>query len=178
MNCLCVPVPRRQGLLKMVRAIWTAPTNLLGHIFARMFGATGAERIGGAATTAHLYRLPDGRCRGIGAIAIGHVVIVEREFMRDRRDWLLAHELSHTRQHDWLGPAYLVIHGLFQLISALAHKFAPVPGFPPQHAHNPLEREWICVPFDILTLKDPPSGAEASALLRAYGLSRGSAAAD
>jgi len=174
MNRLCVPGPRRGGIFKILRAIWTAPTNLLGHVVARVLGANEAERVGGAATTAYLYRLPDGRGRGIGAIAIGHVIVVEREFMRERRDWLLAHELSHTLQHDWLGPTYLVAHGLLQLISALAYKLAPVPGFPPQHAYNPLERVWICVPFDILTLEQPPNGPEANALLRAYGISKGS----
>jgi hypothetical protein len=146
---------------------------LLGHAFAWVFGATGPERVGGAATTAYLYRLPVGRCRGLGAIAIGHVVVIEPGFMHQRRDWLLAHELSHARQHDWLGPTYLIVHGFFQLASALAFSVAPRRGFPPQHAYNPLERAWLCVPFDILTAPQPPKGGQAMALLGAFGISTG-----
>ncbi len=171
MSCLCIPAARPGGLFKLLRAIWTAPTTLIGHAFAWLFGAAPAGRVGGTATRAYLYRLPVGRCQGLGAIAIGHVVVVEPAFMHERHDWLLAHELSHARQHDWLGPTYLVVHGLCQLVSALASKLAPVPGFPPQHAYNPLERLWLCVPFDILAAQQPPSGAQARALLQAFGIS-------
>lgn len=175
MNFSRVPVARRGGLFKLLRAVWTAPTTLLGHAFAWVLGATGGERVGGVATTAYLYRLPVGRCRGLGAIAIGHVVVIEPGFMQDRRDWLLAHELSHTRQHDWLGPTYLIVQGLFMLVSIVAFKAVPLPGLTPQHAYNPLERTWLCVPFDVLIAAQPPRGAQATALLRAFGLSAAAA---
>ena len=170
MTHVCVPAPRRGGPLGALRFAWTAPTTALGHAFARLAGCGVAERIGGRATSAFLYRLPAGRLRGLGAIAIGHVIVVEPEFIGRRQSWILAHELSHTRQHDWLGPAYLLVHALFQGMSILASAVRPVPGFPPQHARNPLERTMICVPFDALTQTRPPSGPLAQDVLRAFGL--------
>jgi hypothetical protein len=150
---ICVPETRVAGPLRVFRAIWTAPTTLLGRSLARAVGCPPADRIGGRAVRAYLYRLPPGRLRGLGAIALGHAIVVEPEFMRGREAWVLAHELSHARQHDFLGPFYLALHGLLQLMSSLICLFFPVSGYPPQHAYNP-----------------PPNGPRADALLDAFGL--------
>ena len=170
-----IPNARRAGPLQALRAVWTAPTTLIGHALARLAGCGRAERIGGRAATAYLYRLPAGRLRGLGAIAIGHTIVVEPEFVAGREAWVLAHELSHARQHDWLGPVYLIAHSVFQIVSVLACQVRPVPGFPPQHAHNPLERKLLCVPFDVLVAPEPPSGELAREVLEAFGLARKSA---
>ena len=71
---------------------------------------------------AHGYRLP---LRGFGAIAIGHVIILEPGFLELHGPWLLAHELSHTRQHDWLGPAYLPVHAILQAMSVVPASLQP-----------------------------------------------------
>jgi hypothetical protein len=167
---ICVPEARAGGLLWLLRALWTAPTTLLGRSLARMVGCGPGERIGGRAVPAYLYRLPPGRLRGLGAIALGHAIVVEPEFIHGRETWVLAHELSHARQHDVLGPFYLALHGLLQLISSLVCLWRPVAGYPPQHAYNPLERAFLCVPFDVLVKSVPPSGPRARALLDAFGL--------
>lgn len=167
---ICVPKARAAGAFGLLRAIWTAPTTLLGRGLARALGCGPAERIGGVAVPAYLFRLPSGRLRGLGAIALGHAIVVEPEFIRGREAWVLAHELSHARQHDFLGPFYLVLHGFWQVLSALVFFWRPVPGFPPQHAYNPLERAFLCVPFDVLTKDAPPAGPRARALLDAFGL--------
>src|SRR5262245_51660943 len=117
MRRLSVPTPRRRGLLGTALAVWTAPTTLLGHAIARLSGCPEAERIGASGARAWLYRLPPGRFKGCGAIAIGHVIILEPRLLDLHGPWLLAHELSHTRQHDWLGPAYLPLHAILQAIS-------------------------------------------------------------
>ena len=72
-----IPAIRRGGALGRLRALWTMPTTLIGHAAARICDCGGPERIGGLVTRAWLYRLPPGRLRGFGAIAIGHTVIVE-----------------------------------------------------------------------------------------------------
>lgn len=117
-----------------------------------------------------LYRLPPGRLRGLGGIALGHAIVVEPEFLAGREAWVLAHELSHARQHDFLGPVYLPAHLLCQLFSVLLGLFRPIRGYPLQHAYNPLERALLCVPFDVLVQRQPPRGARADALLSAFGL--------
>ncbi|MBV9969095.1 MAG: hypothetical protein JO228_03850, partial [Xanthobacteraceae bacterium] len=84
--------------------------------------------------------------------------------------WLLAHELSHARQHDWLGPAYLPAHAILLALSAAISLVRPVAGFSRWHAHNPLERLLICVPIDALAMASRPQGALADEVLRAFGL--------
>lgn len=82
---------------------------------------------------------------------------------------MLAHELSHTRQHDWLGPAYLPLHGVFQVLSCVVALLRPIRGYPPQHAYNPLERAFLAVPFDAL-VGELPEGDEAEGVLAGFGL--------
>ena len=167
---ICVPRARAAGIVRLLRAVWTAPTTWLGHGLARLVGCGPAERLGGRAVRAYLYRLPPGRLHGLGAIALGHAIVVEPEFIRGREAWVLAHELSHARQHDFLGPVYLLAHAFFQLMSVLVCLVRPIRGYPPQHAYNPLERGLLCVPFDVLVRSELPRGPRAVELLRAFGL--------
>lgn len=165
-----VPATRKGGALGLLRALWTMPTALVGHAAAWMCGCGTPERIGAPATRAWLYRLPPVRFRGFGAIAIGHAIIVEPAFLERRGDWLLAHELAHTLQHDWLGPAYLPAHALSQLISALIYAIRPRTGYSPWHTYNPLERVFICVPVDAVADPPAPEDRNAASVLRAFGL--------
>jgi len=170
MTRISIPTARKGGALGAFRKAWTAPTTLIGHAVARLLGCRGPERIGGQATNAWLYRLPARRFNDWRGIAIGHVVIVEPGFLAVRGRWLLAHELSHARQHDWLGPTYLPVHAMLLLLSAVMFLFRPISKFSPWHAYNPLERVLICVPIDVIADPPPPEGALADGVLRAFGL--------
>ncbi len=166
---IVAPTYRQSGAFAVIRAIWTAPTTLFGRAAARICGCGKPKRIGGGAARAWLYVLPPGRFKRLGAIALGHAVIVSPALLEQCGVWLLAHELSHTRQHDWLGPAYLPAHALCQMLSTALYALRPLPGFTPWHAYNPLERIFLCVPIDAVL--EPPQGDErAAAVLRAFGL--------
>jgi hypothetical protein len=165
MTRISIPTARKAGVPAAFRAAWTAPTTLIGHAAARILGCRRPERIGGHATKAWLYRLPAGRFERLRGIAIGHVIIVEPAFLAARGPWLLAHELSHTRQHDWLGPAYLPIHATALFLSLVLFLFRPLPKMSPW-----LERVLICVPIDVLADLPAPEGPLAEAVLRAFGL--------
>jgi hypothetical protein len=171
MYSLSIPTVRRGGAIAALRRAWTAPTNLVGHAMARMLGCGGPQPIGGKATRASLYCLPDGRLPAWRAVAIGHVIIVEPALLARHGRWLLAHELSHARQHDWLGPIYLPAHATLLALSAVISLIRPVARFSPWHAYNPLERVLICVPIDALAVPPPPDGALAEDVLGAFGLS-------
>lgn len=168
---ISIPAARKSGAIGAFREAWTAPTTLIGHAVARLLGCGRPERIGGQATEAWLYRLPAGCFERLRGIAIGHVIIVEPAFLAARGPWLLAHELSHTRQHDWLGPIYLPVHAMLLFLSAVMFFFRPVPKFSPWHAYNPLERALICVPIDVIADPPAPKGALADRVLAAFGLS-------
>src|SRR6266550_1783932 len=149
----CRPPDRSRRLLaRIARTLWTLPTNLAGHLVGLLLTRSLPSRVGGPAASASLYRLPSTSwARALGAMAIGNVILAEDDFVAGPRGrWVLAHELSHTRQHAWLGPFYLPVHALFQMVSALASLVRPLRGFPPQHAYNPLERVLLYVPFDVL----------------------------
>jgi hypothetical protein len=172
MTRISIPAARRNGALGAFRMAWTAPTNIIGHGVARLLRCGAPQPVGGQATRARLYCLPAGRFEGLRGIAIGHVIILEPAFLAAHGRWVLAHELSHTRQHDWLGPAYLPVHAMLLLLSAVIFLFRPVVKFSPWHAYNPLERLLICVPVDVIADPPPPEGAVADSVLRAFGLSR------
>ena len=173
MTRLSIPTARRRGAIGALRRAWTAPTNLIGH-------ATGPD-VGLRQTAAHRRRgdarvalLPARRTsHGWRAVAIGHVVIVEPALLARHGRWLLAHELSHARQHDWLGPAYLPAHAMLLALSAAMSLIRPRHSprhakLSPWHAYNPLERVLIDVPIDAVVR--PPEGALADDVLQAYGL--------
>jgi hypothetical protein len=126
--------------------------------------------VGGQATKASLYCLPADRFKNMRGIAIGHVIIMEPAFLAAHGRWVLAHELSHARQHDWLGPAYLPVHAVLLLLSMMIFFFRPVASFSRWHAYNPLERVLICVPIDAVANPPAPEGALADSVLRAFGL--------
>jgi hypothetical protein len=129
-----------------------------------------AERIDAPGARAWLYRLPAGRFRGFGAITIGHVIIIEPKFLELHGLRLLAHELSHARQHDWLGPTYLPLHAFLQAISVLLYFIRPIAKFSAWHAYNPLERALLCVQIDVIVDERPPEGELASKVLHAFEL--------
>jgi hypothetical protein len=170
MYSLSLPTARRTGAMGAMRKAWTAPTNLVGHMIARTLGCGRPQPIGGAAARAFLYCLPAGRFTAWRAVAIGHVIIVEGDLLARHGRWLLAHELSHARQHDWLGPIYLPVHALLLALSAAISLVRPLARFSPWHAYNPLERVLICVPIDALAAPPPPQGALADDVLQAFGL--------
>ena len=149
----CLPPARSERtVVRAARALWTLPTNVLGHLVGLLAARSLPTRVGGPAARASLYRLRSSpAARLLGAMAIGNVILAEEGFISGPRGrWVLAHELSHTRQHAWLGPLYMPAHGLFQVMSALISILRPVPKVPPQHAYNPLERIVLHVPFDVL----------------------------
>jgi hypothetical protein len=168
MTRISIPAARKRGAIAALRSVWTAPTNLIGHATARMLGCRKPQRIGGRATSASLYCLPAGRLTAWRAVAVGHVIIVQPTLLAKHGRWLLAHELSHARQHDWLGPIYLPVHATLLFLSAVMSLFRPLPKFSRWHAYNPLERVLICVPIDAIAA--PPEGAVADDVLRAFGL--------
>jgi len=149
------------------------PTNLLGHALGLLATRAMPERIAGPAASASLYRLRSSPlARALGAIAIGNVILAETNFVSGLRGrWVLAHELSHTRQHTWLGPFYLPVHFVFQIISALASIVRPVVNFPLQHAYNPLERLILYVPFDVLVGPVRISDRDRNRIWQAFGIS-------
>jgi hypothetical protein len=166
---LSIPTDRTGGPRRLLLDVWTAPTTLIGFAVATIVGCGKAERVGGPAARAWLFRVPVGRLTGWRAIAIGHVIIVHETLLERHGAWLLAHELSHTRQHDWLGPAYLPAHAVLQLISVLIYLVRPLAQYAPTHAYNPLERRFMCVPIDAL-VHPPPAGEPWDSVLRAFGL--------
>lgn len=169
----CVPPPRSQKLaVRFVRALWTLPTSLLGHALGLLLTRRAPERIGGVAASAALYRLQSSAfSKALLGIAIGNVIIADAEFVSgDSGRWVLSHELSHTRQHAWLGPFYLPVHLLFQIVSVIASLVRPLSGFPPQHAYNPLERRILYVPFDVLLDPSRVADADRQGIWRAFGL--------
>lgn len=169
----CVPPARSQKAgVRLLRALWTLPTNLLGHALGLLWTRRLPERVGGAAASAALYRLRSTAfSRALRAIAIGNVILAEAEFVSGESGrWVLAHELSHTRQHAWLGPFYLPVHFGFQLLSAMASLLRPLAGFPPQHAYNPLERRILYVPFDVLLDPSRVNEGDREQIWRAFGV--------
>jgi hypothetical protein len=169
MTRISIPTARSRGALGAFRGVWTAPTTLIGHAIARLLGCGQPQRVGGQATSAWLYRLPAGRLKNWRAVAIGHVIIVEPALLARHGRWLLAHELSHARQHDWLGAAYLPVHATLLLLSVVVSCIRPIARLSPWHAYNPLERVLICVPVDFIAVP-PPDDARADRVLRAFGL--------
>ena len=132
----------------LLRLSWTTPTNLLGHLLGRALCGSPHIRIEAPAASAWLYVLPPGRWQALGvtALTIGHVIIAQADRLVGTKGRLvLAHELAHTRQHDWLGPLYLPAHALCEVASVLITVIRGRPVFSAVHAYNPLEQTLICI---------------------------------
>jgi Domain of unknown function (DUF4157) len=144
------PRPRSRSLpVRLVRALWTLPTNLLGHLAGLAASGRFPRRVGGPAAIGWLYPIRAGLgLDWIGAVTIGHAIL-HRPGVLDRPTTearlTLAHELAHTRQHDRLGALYLPLHLLSQAASAFLTRGKPVT-VSRVHDCNLLEQTWIAVP--------------------------------
>jgi hypothetical protein len=159
--------------VRAARAVWTLPTNLLGHAAGLLVsGGRLPRRVGGPAAVGWLYPIRRGLgLDWVGAVTLGHAIL-HRPGMLDgpslRARLTLAHELAHTRQHDFLGPLYLPLHALAQLGSAVLSLGHP-PVVSRVHDHNPLEQTLICLSAGATT-PPLPDGADAEALLAGFGV--------
>jgi hypothetical protein len=170
------PRPRRRGALpRALRALWTLPTNVVGHLAGLAVSGGRPRRVGGPAARAWLYVIRPGLgLDWVGAVTLGHAILARPGLLdaptRPSR-LTLAHELAHTRQHDWLGPLYLPLHVLAQAVSA-ALSFGARPVVSRVHDHNPLEQTFICIGAGA-TRPPLPAGLEADAdverFLAAFG---------
>jgi hypothetical protein len=134
-------------LLALPRRLWTFPTDVFGHLACLAVCRRAGRRVGGVAAEGYLYvMVPDGWLAWIGAITLGHAILCRSDLLEGELGRvLLAHELAHTRQHDVLGPFYLPLHAVAQVLSALLALV--LPGRVPSviHAYNPLEQTFICL---------------------------------
>lgn len=143
-----LPTPRSaRFLVRIVRAVWTLPTNVFGHAIGLVVSGARPRRVGGRAAIGFVYPIRDGWPLGfIGAITLGNAIVHRRGmFDGDEGRLILAHELAHTRQHDVLGPFYLPLHIVAQLVSASISLFTGPPVFSRVHDHNPLEQTFIAI---------------------------------
>jgi hypothetical protein len=144
------PHPRSGALpVRVLRALWTLPTNVLGHLAGLAVSGRLPRRVGGPAAVGWLYPIRAGLGLGwVGAVTIGHAIL-HRPGLLDgpttAARLTLAHELAHTRQHDRLGPLYLPLHILLQSASAILTRGKPLT-VSRVHDLNPLEQTWIAVP--------------------------------
>ena len=141
--------PRSRALwLRLPRALWTLPTNLLGHLAGLLASGRRPRRVGGPAARGWLYPIRRGAgLDWVGAVTLGHAILVTPGLVDSgtlAARLTLAHELAHTRQHDVLGPLYLPLHILAQLTSAVLSIGRPV-AVSRVHDRNPLEQRWIAV---------------------------------
>jgi hypothetical protein len=143
-----VPPRGRAPWVRALRALWTAPTNALGHLAGLLVSRRRPRRVGGPAARGWLYPIRPGLgLDWVGAVTLGHAILynprsVDLGTLPGRLT--LAHELAHTRQHDRLGPFYLPLHILAQGASALLSIGRPV-AFSRVHDRNPLEQTWIAI---------------------------------
>lgn len=139
------PRPRRRDLLsRSLRALWTLPTNVLGHTLGRALATERSTTYASEFAHGTLYVVERPVFGAVGAITLGNAILASPEFTQGLRGRVvLAHELAHTRQHDVLGPLYLPAHGILQALSAALWLVRPIEGSDPVHAHNPLEERWL-----------------------------------
>jgi hypothetical protein len=171
-NRVRCPRPRsRRPLVRAIRALWTLPTNLVGHTAGLLASGRLPRRVGGPAAVGWLYPLRPGWVLDwIGAVTLGHAILYRRGMLDG--DALparltLAHELAHTRQHDVLGPFYLPLHALAQAVSALL-SLGSAPVVSRVHDHNPLEQTLICISAGA-TRSALDAGVDLEPLLAAFG---------
>jgi hypothetical protein len=157
----------------MIRAVWTLPTNVVGHLAGWIAsGGRFPRRVRGPAATGWLYAIRPGiGLDWVGAVTLGHAILHRRGFL-DGDDLparlTLAHELSHCRQHDWLGPLYLPAHIVAQAASALLSLGRPVT-VSRVHDRNPLEQTFICLGAGA-TRGPLPGGVDEEDFLRHFGV--------
>ena len=165
----------RSAGARLVRALWTLPTNVLGHLAGLAVSGHRPRRVGGPAARAWLYVIRPGLgLDWVGAVTLGHAILA-RPGMLDgpalHARLTLAHELAHTRQHDWLGPLYLPLHILAQATSA-ALSLGGRPAVSRVHDHNPLEQTFICIGAGATRPPYPPgleTEADVARFLGAFG---------
>jgi hypothetical protein len=169
-----------RGPARWLWRLWTLPTNLLGHAAGLLASGARPTRVSGPAASAWLYRIRPGRgLDWVGAVTLGHAILYRRDILEGPLGRLiLAHELAHTRQHDWLGPLYLPLHILAQSTSAFISLFASR-HHSRVHDHNPLEQTFICLGASGYgrlargeTFATPAGDCDAEAMLAAFGLGR------
>ena len=134
----------RHPLVRVLRGAWTLPTNVIGHLLGALGSGSLGERVASPFAVGRVYVLRGPLATLPGAVTLGHAILMSprmREGLGGRL--VLAHELAHTRQHDLLGPLYLPLHGLAQLVSAGLWMVRRVPGSTPVHAYNPLEQTFL-----------------------------------
>jgi hypothetical protein len=167
------PRPRQQHpLVRALRALWTLPTNLVGHAAGLAVSGRLPRRVGGPAAVGWLYPIRRGLgLDWVGAVTLGHAILYSGGLLdgSDLRARLtLAHELAHTRQHDLLGPLYLPLHVLAQAASA-AFSIGGAPTISRVHDWNPLEQTLICVSAGTAH-GSLPDTLDAEAFLAAFGV--------
>jgi hypothetical protein len=158
------PRPRSRALVaRALRALWTLPTNVVGHLAGLVVSGGRPRRVGGPAARAWVYPIRAGLgLDWVGAVTLGHAILARPGLLDGpslHARLTLAHELAHTRQHDWLGPLYLPLHILAQSTSAVLSLGGP-PTVSRVHDHNPLEQTYICIGAGA-TRPPYPSGLEA-----------------
>jgi hypothetical protein len=168
---------RRQPSVRLLRGLWTLPTNLIGHLAGLLVSGRLPRRVGGSAAVGWLYPIRRGLgLDWVGAVTLGHAIL-HRPGLLDSGTLparlVLAHELAHTRQHDCLGPLYLPLHILAQLGSGLLSLWQSLargrrPRISPVHDFNPLEQTFICLSAGA-THAPPPSDLDMEAYLAAFG---------
>ena len=163
--------------LSWLRALWLAPTIAVGHAAGLLVSGRRPERVAGPAAFAWLYPIRRGiGLDWVGAVTLGNVILYTPGFFEGRQgQMILAHELAHTRQHDWLGPLYLPAHILAQATSALLSLGRPV-HHSRVHDRNPLEQTFICLgasAYRPLALGQRTGTVDGAAMLAAFGLPDG-----
>jgi hypothetical protein len=167
------PRPRSRALpVRLLRALWTLPTNLVGHLAGLLASGRLPRRVGGPAAVGWLYPIRAGLgLDWVGAVTLGHAILC-RPGVLDGPELgarlTLAHELAHTRQHDRLGPLYLPLHILSQAASALLTRGKTIT-VSRVHDLNLLEQTWIAIPSSATHASGEPD-AEVAEVLAAFGV--------
>lgn len=166
-----IPRPRRRHpLVRVVRGLWTLPTNLIGHVAGLAVSGRLPRPVGGPCGRGWLYPIRRGiGLDWVGAVTLGNAILCTPGLLDGatlKARLTLAHELAHTRQHDWLGPLYLPLHILAQAVSALLSLGRPVV-VSRVHDRNPLEQTFICLSAGA-TRPPLPEGLDPLRLLAAF----------
>ena len=167
------PRPRsRRVLIRLIRGLWTLPTNLLGHLAGLVVSGRPQRRVRGPAAVGWLYPIRPGfGLDWVGAVTLGHAILYRPGMLDDgtlQARLTLAHELAHTRQHDLLGPLYLPLHIVSQAASALIMRGGSTM-VSRVHDANPLEQTFICIPASA-PHAPLPDDLDVEDLLRDFGV--------